>query len=81
MHVADNARIENRKSSSGRKIGRMARILMKFGPKKSQRPKLFHENCSNETNRKFPKKSKNYQKNFRKILKMDISDVIKLIKY
>ena len=55
MHVADNARLENRKSSSGRKIARMARILMKFGPKKSQRRKLFDEKFSNERDeRKVP---------------------------
>ena len=56
MHVADNARLENRKSSTGRKIARMARISMKFGPKESQRRKLF-EKISNERNeRKFPEK-------------------------
>ena len=60
MRVTDNARLENRKSSSGRKIARMARILMKFGPKKSQRRKLFDEKNSNERNerneRKVPEK-------------------------
>ena len=70
MHVANNARLENRKSSNGWKIARMARILTIFGPKRSQRPKLFHEKFSNERNeRKVPekfekisnKKSKNSQ--------------------
>ena len=57
MRVTDNARLENRKSSSGRKIARMARILMKFGPKKSQRRKLFDEKFSNDRNeRKVPEK-------------------------
>ena len=51
MHVTDNARLENRKSSSGRKIARMARILMKFGPKTSQQHKLFDEKNSNERNK------------------------------
>ena len=63
MHVTDNARLENRKSSSNRKIARMARILTKFGPKKSQRRKLFDETFRTiETNEKFPKSSKNYGK-------------------
>ena len=31
---------------------------------------------TNETNKKFPKESKNYQTNFGKILKIDIADVI-----
>ena len=43
MHVADNARLVNRKSSNDRKIARMARILTIFGPKRSQRRKLFDE--------------------------------------
>ena len=56
MCVTDNARLENRKSSSGRKIARMARILMKFGPKKLQQRKLFDEKVSNDRNeRKVPK--------------------------
>jgi len=64
MHVADHACLENRKFSSGRKIARMARILMKFGPKKSQQHKLFDEKLSNERKvpekfEKFAKKSKN----------------------
>ena len=58
----------------------MARILMIFGPKRSQRRKLFDEKNSNErmmeSNEKFPKNSKSYRKNFQKILKMDIADVI-----
>ena len=77
MRVTDNARLENRKSSSGRKITRMARILMKFGPKKSQQRKLFDEKFSNERNeRKVPERFENYRKCFRKILKIDIADVI-----
>ena len=57
MHVADNARLENRKSSNGRKIARMARIFTIFGPKRSQRPELFHEKLLNKQNeRKVPEK-------------------------
>ena len=68
MHVADNARLENRKSSNDRKIARMARILTKFGPKKSQRRKLFDEKFSNERDErkvpgKFEKLSKKNSKN------------------
>ena len=45
------------KSSNDQKIARMARILTIFGPKRSQRPKLFHEKFSNERNeRKVPEK-------------------------
>ena len=75
MHIADNARLENRKSSNGRKIARMARNLTIFGPKGSQRPKLFRENCrTNETNGKLPNySSKNDRKNVRKIQKIDIA--------
>ena len=58
-----NARLENRKSSNGRKIARMARILTILGPKRSQRPKLFR---TNETNKKFPKNSIKYQTNIEK---------------
>ena len=77
MRVTDNARLENRKSSNGRKIARMARILTKSGPKISQRPKLFHEKFSNEQNeRKVPGKFENYRQIFRKNPKMDIADVI-----
>ena len=78
MHVADNARLENRKSSNGRKIARMARILTIFGPKRSQRPKLFHEKFSNERNeQKVPEKFEKLSNIFfRKILKIDIADVI-----
>ena len=55
----------------------MARILTKFGPKKSQRRKLFDENFRTiETNEKFPKSSKNDRKNFQKTQKIDIADVI-----
>ena len=57
MHVADNACLENRKSSNGRKIARMARILTIFGPKRSQQRELFHEQFSNERNeQKVPEK-------------------------
>ena len=57
MHIEENARLENRKSSNGRKIARMARNLTIFGPNRSQRPKLFHEKFSNERNeRKVPEK-------------------------
>ena len=68
MHIEDDARLENRKSSNGRKIARMARILTKFGPKKSQRRKLFDEKNSNERNerevpQKFEKLSKKNSKN------------------
>ena len=77
MHVADNARLENRKSSNDRKIARMARILTIFGPKRSQQPKLFHEKKSNERNeRKVPEKFEKSSKKIRKILKIDIADVI-----
>ena len=44
MHVADNARLENRKSSSGRKIARMAQIWAIFGSNESSRRDLFFEN-------------------------------------
>ena len=77
MHVADNARLENRKSSNGRKIARMARNLMIFGPKRSQRRKPYDEKFSNERNeRKVPGKCENYRFVFRRILKLDIADVI-----
>ena len=77
MHVTDNARLENQKSSNDQKIARMARILTIFGPKRSQRPKLFDENFrANETNEKFPKNSKKFRKKIRNILKIDIADVI-----
>ena len=77
MRVTDNARLEKRKSSSGRKIARMARILMKFGPKKSQRHKLFDEKNSNDRNeQKVPEKFEKISKTFSKILKIDIADVI-----
>ena len=56
MCLVDHARLENRKSSNDRKIVRMAQILMKFGPKKSHRRKLFDEKNSNErSKRKVPK--------------------------
>ena len=78
MCVIDNARHKNRKSSNGRKITSMARILTKFGPKKPQRPKLFHEKIWNERNeRKVPKKNEKLSKKKSKILKIDIADVIK----
>ena len=76
MHVADNAR-QNQKSSNGRKIARMARILTIWGPKRSQRPKLFHEKFSNERNeQKVLKNSKTCRKKNRKIVKIGIADVI-----
>ena len=50
MCVIDHARLENRKSSNDRNIARMARILTIFGPKKSQRRKLFDEQNSNDRN-------------------------------
>ena len=50
MHVTDNARLENRKSSNGRKIARMARILTIFGPNESSRRDLFDKKNSNERN-------------------------------
>ena len=65
MHIEDNARLENRKSSNGRKIARMARNLTIFGPKRSQRPKLFHEQVSNERNEsKVPEKLEKLSKKF-----------------
>ena len=77
MHVTDNARLENQTSSSGRKIARMARFLTKFGPKKTQRRKLFDEKNSNErSERKVPEKFEKLSKNYRQILKIDIADVI-----
>ena len=77
MHVADNARLENRKSSNDLKIARMARILTIFGPKRSQRRKLFDEKISNERNEwKVPEQFEKSQKQIRKILKIDIADVI-----
>ena len=77
MHVADNARLENRKSSNGRKIARMARILTIFGPKRSQRRKLFDEKFSNERNeRKVPEKFEKLSKFFRNVLKVANVDVI-----
>ena len=55
----------------------MARILMIFGAKKSQRSKLFDEKKSNDRNeRKVPENSKNYRKYFRKILKIELANVI-----
>ena len=77
MRVTDNARLENQKSSSGRKIARMARILMKFGPNKSQRRKLFDKKISSaQDERKVPGKFEKLSKKNRKILKLDIADVI-----
>ena len=77
MHTEDNVRLEHRKFSNGRKIARMARILTKFGPKKSQRRKLFDENFRTiETNEKAPKSLKNDRKKLRKFQKLDIADVI-----
>ena len=77
MHVADNVRLENRKSSNGRKIARMARILTIFGPKRSQRRKLFDGKFSSERNeQKVPEKFEKLSKKNRKILKIDIADVI-----
>ena len=77
MHIEDNAPLENRKSSNDQKIARMARILTKFGPKKSQRRKLFDEKISNERDeRKVPGKFENYRNKIRKILKIEIADVI-----
>ena len=77
MYEIDNARHENRKSSHDQKIARMARILTIFGPERSQRPKLFHENKLNERNeRKVSEKFENYRKSFQKILKIDIADII-----
>ena len=67
MHVADNARLEKRKSSNNQKIARMARNLTKFGPKKSQRRKLFDEKFSNERDeRKVPEKIEKLSKMFSK---------------
>ncbi len=61
--MIDNARLETRKSSNGRKIARMAQILTIFGPKRSQRPKLSHEKIFNEGNeRKVPEKFENLSK-------------------
>ena len=55
----------------------MTRILTKFGPKKSQRRKLFDEKFSNERDeRKVPGKFEKLSKKNRKILKIDIADVI-----
>ena len=55
----------------------MARILTIFGPKKSQRRKLLDEKQSNDRNeRKVPEKIEKLSKHFRKILKIDIADVI-----
>ena len=82
MHVADNARLENRKSSNGRKIARMARNLTIFGPKRSQRRKLIHEKFSNERNeRKVPensKLSKKFEKHLKTILE-NIEEMVNLI--
>ena len=84
MRVADNAGLENPKSSSGRKIARMARILTKFGLKKSQRPKLFHGKFSNERNeRKVPEKfekmsmSLTINKRHYKLFESDLGDEVK----
>ena len=77
MCVIDNAPHKNRKSSNGWKIAGMARILMKFGPNESHHPSCFMKSFpTHETNEKFPKDSKNYRKQFEKILKIDIADVI-----
>ena len=55
----------------------MAGILMKFGPKKSQRRRLFDEKFSNErSERKVSEKIEKLSKNIQKILKIDIADVI-----
>ena len=57
MCVTDNACLENRKSSSGRKIARMARIVTIFGPSELSRGDLFSEKVSNGRNeRKYFKK-------------------------
>ena len=55
----------------------MARILTIFGLKRSQRPKLSHEKNLNERNeQKVPEKFEKLWKHVRKILKIDIADVI-----
>ena len=81
MHVADNARLENRKSSNGRKIARMARILTIFGPKRSQRPKLFHEKKSNERNeQKVPEKFEKLSIFFSVIVRMFRELFVRLVR-
>ena len=77
MQVADNARLENRKSSNDQKIARMARILTIFGPKRLQRPKLFHEKFSNDRNeRKVPEKFEKKIEQFSQSMLPDVADVI-----
>ena len=76
MHVADNARLENRKIFKRPKNRKDGSILTIFGPTRSQRRKLFHETFSNERNeQKVPENFEKSSKN-RKILKIDIADVI-----
>ena len=67
---------KNRKSSDGRKIARIARIRMIFGPNRSQRRELKFENFSNErTNKRTNETSENFaKKNSEKNLKK-FSDV------
>ena len=67
MCVIDNARLENRESSNGRKIARMARILTIFRPKKSQRRDLFFQKCLKERrNEEADKDFENFAKIFEK---------------
>ena len=76
MHVADNARLENRKSSNGRKIARMARNSTIFGPNESSRRDLFLEKFSKERNNR--KVFEKLRKKFDFFLNFFSNDVIYL---
>ena len=77
MHVADNARLENRKSSNGLRIAWIARILKIFGAKIAATQAVWRKKSNDRNERKVPEKfeklSKKFSKNSQKI---DIADVI-----
>ena len=67
--------VSNSKSSNGRKIARMARNLMIFGPKNSQRRELFREKFSNERDeRKVVEKFENFSIFFFEKIFENVSD-------
>ena len=73
MRVSKIENLQTAKKSRG-----WLRFWRNSDQKKSQQRKLFDEKFSNERNERKvpPKKSKNYRKKIRKILKIDIADII-----
>ena len=67
MHVADNARLENRKSSSGRKNREDGSDVEEIQTKNRSDASCLMKNFrTNETNKKFPQNSKKYRFLFEK---------------